>query len=54
MTEFIRKCIEDVVRTVAIRLGSICAKLKARTTTFNHGKVTRNVNVYKQTSYDPL
>ncbi|KAK6305329.1 hypothetical protein J4Q44_G00241090 [Coregonus suidteri] len=61
VTGFIRKCIEDVVPTVMIRTypnqkqwvdGSIRAKLKARTTTFNHGKVTGNMDMYKQTSYD--
>ena len=47
LTEFIRKCIGDVVPTVTIKTypnqnpwidGSICA-IKVRTTAFNHGKV---------------
>jgi hypothetical protein len=58
--EFIRKCIGDVVPTVTIKTypiqklwidGSICAKLKTRTTSFNHGKVTGNMVEYKQCSY---
>jgi hypothetical protein len=32
--------------------GSIFAKLKVQTTTFNHGKVNGNMDVNKQTSYD--
>jgi hypothetical protein len=49
VSEFIRKCIGDVVPTVTIKTypnqkpwidGGICAKLKVRTTTFNHGKTT--------------
>jgi hypothetical protein len=57
---FIRKCIGDIVPTVTIKTfpnqklwidGSIPAKLKARTTTFNHGKATGNVTEYKQCSY---
>jgi hypothetical protein len=60
VTEFIRKCIGDVVPTVPIKTypnlklwidGSIRAKLKVRTTTFNYGKVTGNVAEYKQCSY---
>ena len=60
VSEFIRKCIGDVVHTVTIKKypnqklwidGSIRAKLKARTTAFNHGKVTRNMDEYKQCSY---
>jgi hypothetical protein len=56
VTGFIRKCIEDVVPPVTIRTylhqklwidGSICAK-----TEFNHSKVTGNMDMYKQTSYD--
>jgi hypothetical protein len=57
VTEFIRKCIGDVVPTVSIKTypnqehwinGSIRAKLKVRTTTFNHGKVTGNMVECKQ------
>ena len=33
--------------------GSIRTKLKARTTTFNHGKATGNMTEYKQCSYSP-
>jgi hypothetical protein len=52
VSEFIRKCIGDVVPNVTIKTipnqkpwidGSICAKLKARTTTLNHGKATGNM-----------
>ena len=52
---FIRKCIGDVVPTVTIKTfpnqklwidGSIRAKLKARTTAFNHGKATGNLTEY--------
>jgi hypothetical protein len=52
VTEFIRKCLRDVVPTVTVKTypnqklwidGSIRAQLKARTTTFNHGKVTGNM-----------
>ena len=55
VTKFIRKCIGDVVATVTIKTyphqkpwidGSIRAKLKAQTITFNHGKVTRNMAEY--------
>jgi hypothetical protein len=51
VSEFIRKCIGDVVATVNIKTypnqkpwidGGIRAKLKVRTITFNHGKVTTN------------
>ena len=60
VTEFIRKCIGDVVSTVTIKTypnqkpwidGSIRSKLKARTTTFNQCKVTGNMAEYKQCSY---
>jgi hypothetical protein len=60
VTEFIRKCIEEVVPTMTIKTdtnqkpwidGRICTKLKARTTAFNHGKVTGNMAEYKQFSY---
>jgi hypothetical protein len=60
VSEFISKCIGDVVPTVTIKTvpnqkpridGIICAKLKARTATFNHGKVTGNMTDYKQCSY---
>ena len=53
-------CIGDVSPTVTIKTypnqkpwidGSICAKLKVRTTAFNHGKVTGNMAEYKQCSY---
>ena len=62
VTEFIRKYIADVVPIVTIKTypnqipwidGSICAKLKAQTTAFNHGKVTRNSAKSKQCSYSP-
>ena len=51
VSEFIRKCIGDVVLTVAIKTypnqktwmdGSILAKLKVWTTAFNHAKMTGN------------
>ena len=60
VSEFIIKCIGDVVPTLTIKTfpnqklwidGSIRAKLKARTTAFNHGKATRNRTEYKQCSY---
>jgi hypothetical protein len=60
VTEFLRKCIADVVPTVTIKTYpnkklwidcSICTKLKVRTTTFNHGKVSGNMFEYKQCSY---
>ena len=60
VSEFISKCIGDVVPTVTFKTfpnqkpwidGSICAKLKARTTDFNHGKATGNMTEYKQCSY---
>ena len=60
VTEFIRKCIGDVVPTVTIKNypnqkpwidGNIRAKLKAWNTAFNHGKVTGNMAEYKQCSY---
>ena len=64
MTEFIRKCIEDVVPTVTIKTypnqrpwtdGSTHTKLKAPTiTTFNLGKMTGNMVEYKQCSYSLL
>ena len=53
VSEFISKCIGDVIPTASIRTfpnqkqwidGSISAKLKARTTAFNQGKVTGNTN----------
>jgi predicted ribonuclease toxin of YeeF-YezG toxin-antitoxin module len=60
VSEFIRKSIGDVVPTVTIKIspnqktwldGSICEKLKVRTTVFNHGKATGNMTEYKQCSY---
>ena len=51
VSEFISKCIGDVP-TASIKTfpnqkpwidGNICAKLKARTTAFNQGKVTGNM-----------
>ena len=60
VSEFIRKCIGDVVPTVTIKTfpnqklwidGSILTKLKAQTTAFSHGKATRNMTEYKQCSY---
>jgi hypothetical protein len=56
-------CIGDVVPTVTIKTypnqklwmdGGIHAKLKARTTTFNHGKRSGNLAEYKQCSYSAL
>ena len=53
VSEFIRMFIGDVVPTVTIKTypnqkpwgdGGIRAKLKARTTAFNHGKMTRNMS----------
>jgi hypothetical protein len=52
LSEFVSKCICDVVPTVTIKTfpnqkswidGSIRAKLKVRTTAFNHGKATGNM-----------
>ena len=60
VSEFISKCIGDVVPTVTIKTfpnqkpwmdGSIRAKLKARSTAFIHGKATGNMTEYKQCSY---
>jgi hypothetical protein len=60
VSEFIKRCIRDVVPTVTIKTypnqkpwidSGICAKLKARTTAFNHGKVTGNMAENKQCSY---
>jgi hypothetical protein len=60
VTEFMRKCIGDDVPTVTIKTypnqkpckhDSIHAKLKVRTTSFNHSKVTGNMVEYKQGSY---
>jgi hypothetical protein len=60
VTEFIRKCIGDVVPTVTIKTypnqklwidGGIRVKLKARTIAFNHCKATGNMAEYKQCSY---
>ena len=59
VSEFISKFIGDVVPTLSIKTfpnqkpwidGSICAKLKARATVFNQGKVTGNMTKYKQCS----
>ena len=60
VTEFIRKCIGNVVPTVTIKTnpnqnpwidGSIRAKLKVGTKAFNNGKATGNMAEYKQCSY---
>jgi hypothetical protein len=60
VSEFISKCIGDVVPTATIKRfpnqkpwidGSIRVKLKARTTAFNRGKVNGNMTEYKQWSY---
>jgi hypothetical protein len=60
VTEFVRKCIGDVVPTVTIKTypnqkpwieGSIHTKLKVKTMAFNHGKLTRNMAEYKHCSY---
>ena len=57
---FTKKCFGDVVPTVTIKTypnqkpwmdGGIRAKLKARSTTFNHGKRSGNMTEYKQCSY---
>jgi hypothetical protein len=56
VTEFIRKCIGDVVPTVTIKIDpnqkrwtddSIRTKLKEQTTAFNYSKVTGNMVEYK-------
>ena len=56
VSEFISKCIGDVVPTASIKIfpnqkmwidGSSRAKVKARTTAFNKGKVTGNMTEYK-------
>jgi hypothetical protein len=56
VSEFIRKCIDDVIPTASIKTfpnqkpwidGRSRTKLKARTTAFNQGKVTRNMTEYK-------
>ena len=56
VSEFIRKCIGDVVHPVTLKKyhnqkplidGGIRAKLKAQTTAFNHGKMTGNMVGYK-------
>ena len=55
VSEVISKCIGDVIPTATIKTfpnqkpwidGSFCAKLKARTTAFNQGKVTGNMTEY--------
>ena len=60
VSEFIRKCIGDVVPTATIKTypyqkpwidGGIRVKLNERTTSFNHGKMTGNMVEYKQCSY---
>ena len=60
VTEFIRKCIGDVVPTMTNKTdpnlkpwrdGSMRANLKVRTTAFNQGKVNDNMVEYKQYSY---
>jgi hypothetical protein len=60
VTEFIRKCIGDVIPTVTIKTypnqkpwigGSIRATLKAQIIPFNHGKMTGKMAEYKQCSY---
>ena len=57
---FIKKCIGDVVPTVTIKTylnqkpwmdGGICAKLKARSIAFSHGKRSENISEYKPCSY---
>ena len=56
-SEFIGKCIGNVVHTVTIKTypnqkpwidGSILAKLKTCKTAFNHGKATRNMAEYSR------
>ena len=59
VSEFIRKCIDDVVPIATIKtfpnqkpwIDGSCVKLKAQTTAFNQGKVTGNMTEYKQCSY---
>ena len=60
VSAFIKKCVGDVVPTVTIKPypnqkpwmdGSIRAKLKVQSTTFNHGKRSGNMSEYKQCSY---
>ena len=60
VSEYIRKCIGDVVPTVTIKTypkqkpwmdGGIVAKLNSRTIAFNHGKRCGNMAEYKQCSY---
>ena len=60
VSEFISQDSRDVIHSVTIKTfpnqkpwidGSIRAKLKARTTAFNHGKATANMTEYKQCSY---
>ena len=60
VSEFIKKCIGEVVSTVTNKIypnqkprmdGGIHAKLKARSTAFNHGKRFGNMAEYKQCSY---
>ena len=59
VSEFIRKCIGDVIPTVTTKTypnqklwidGSIRSKLKMRTTAFNNGKATGNMAEYKQSN----
>ena len=63
VSEFISKWIGDIIPSVTIKTfpnqkpwidGSICTKLKAPTTTFNHGKATGNMTEYKLSSYSLL
>ena len=60
VSEFIRKCIGDVVPTASIKTFpnqkpwidcSIRAKLKVQSMAFNQGKVPGNMTKYKQCSY---
>ena len=60
VSEFIKKCIGDVVPTVTIKTypnqkpwmdGGICEKLKVWTTAFNNGNRSGNMAEYKLCSY---
>ena len=62
VSEFISKCIGDVVPTASIKTfpnqkpwidDGICAKLKAQATAFNQGKVTGNMTEYKTVQLFP-
>ena len=63
VTEFIRKCIGDVVATVTIKTYPnqkpwidciINTKLKEQTNTFNHGKVDNALRITQCHRHGPL